>query len=409
MSSRRRPEHFSFFNLPRTLWYFLGEERWTFLLFSGVLLTVLCYTMVPPYIVGMIANFLIEYMKAGTEASVSIRPLFWLVGLLSGSYAIVAMIRLSSKRMLGRMSLNARYRAKVWGFERLLDSSLSWHQQESTGNKAQRVLTGAESVREWTGSIFIDFLSTVATFSGALIAGILLHPAFILFFVYYVGVLMATEIFFDNRISRLSDRINKSLENASGGFVESASNILSVKALGAAGTVTSNLAQREELARGLSYERLRLGNSKWMCFQIHNAMCWGVYLLVVAYMVMHGKLAAGFFLTYATYFDKLREAAVDFTDRFQLMIERKSNLGRMMPLFWIDNRLPQGTLEFPTGWVGIHVRGAVFRYEDKPAMGPLSLELRRGEIVGIAGPSGSGKSTLIKLLLGLYHLESGSL
>jgi ABC-type multidrug transport system fused ATPase/permease subunit len=30
-------------------------------------------------------------------------------------------------------------------------------------------------------------------------------------------------------------------------------------------------------------------------------------------------------------------------------------------------------------------------------------------MIGIAGPSGSGKSTLIKLLLGLYHLDGGSL
>jgi ABC-type multidrug transport system fused ATPase/permease subunit len=365
--------------------------------------------MVPPYIVGRIANFLIDYMQAGSGSRGSLRPLFWLIGLLAGSYALVAVIRLSSKRMLGRMSLNARYRAKVWGFERLLDSSLSWHQQESTGNKAQRVLTGAEAVREWTGDVLNNFLATVATFAGSLIAGVLLHPAFILFFLYYLGVLMATEVFFDNRIARLSDDINKSLENSSGGFVESASNILSVKAMGAAGSVANNLAEREELARRLSYERLRLGNSKWMCFQIHNAICWGTYLLFIAYMVMHGKLSAGFFLTYATYFDKLREAAVDFTDRFQLMIERKSNLGRMMPLFWIDNRLPQGTCDFPIGWSGIHIRGAVFQYDDKPAVGPLSLEVKRGEIVGIAGPSGSGKSTLIKLLLGLYHLERGSL
>src|SRR5262245_44955320 len=409
MSSSRRSEHFSFFDLPRALWYFLGDERWTFLAFSAVLLTVLCYMMVPPYIVGLIANFLIGYMKSGSSAGGSIRPILWLVGLLSGSYAVVALIRLSSKRMLGRISLNARYRAKVWGFERLLDSSLSWHQQESTGNKAQRVLTGAEAVREWTDVVLINFLGTVATFAGSLVAGLLLHPAFILFFVYYLGVLMATEVFFDNRISRLSDRINKSLENVSGGFVESASNILSVKAMGAADSMTSNLAQREELARRLSYERLRLGNTKWMCFQVHNAICWGTYLLVVAYMVMHGKLAAGFFLTYATYFDKLREAAVDFTDRFQLMIERKSNLGRMMPLFWIDNRLSTGSHKFPPEWDSIRIREAVFRYDDKPAVGPLSLEVQRGEIVGIAGPSGSGKSTLIKLLLGLYHLDRGTL
>jgi ABC-type multidrug transport system fused ATPase/permease subunit len=409
MSSANRHDHFSFSDLPRTLWYFLGEERWKFLGFSVVLLVVLCYTMVPPYIVGLIANFLIQYTKTGSAPSGSLRPVLVLLGLLSGTYAVVALVRLSSKRMLGRMSLNARYRAKVWGFERLLDSSLSWHQKESTGNKAQRVLTGAESVREWTGEVLTNFLATVATFIGSLVAAVLLHPAFILFFVYYLGVLIGIELLFDNRIGKLSDHINKSLENASGGFVESASNILSVKAMGAANTMTSNMAEREEVARRLSYERLRLGNTKWMCFQIHNAICWGIYLLVIAYAVMNGKLLAGYFLTYAMYFDKLREAAVDFTDRFQLMIERKSNLGRMMPLFWVDNRLRQGSLNFPADWHAIHIRDAVFHYDDKLAVGPLSFEVKRGEIVGITGQSGSGKSTLIKLLLGLYHLDRGTL
>src|SRR6185369_14062741 len=98
----------------------------------------------------------------------------------------------------------------------------------------------------------------VATFAGSLVAGILLHPAFIIFFVYYLGVVVAIERYFDRRIDALSNRINRSLENASGGFVESASNILSVKALGATESMTNKLAQREELARRLSYQRLRL-------------------------------------------------------------------------------------------------------------------------------------------------------
>jgi ABC-type multidrug transport system fused ATPase/permease subunit len=97
--------------------------------------------MVPPYIIGSIANFLIEYVKADATHRPSLAPLYWSVGLLSGSYAVAALIRLSSKRMMGRIGLNARYRAKVWGFEKLLDSSLSWHRQETTGNKAQRLLT----------------------------------------------------------------------------------------------------------------------------------------------------------------------------------------------------------------------------------------------------------------------------
>jgi ABC-type multidrug transport system fused ATPase/permease subunit len=400
---------FSFSDVPRALWYFLGPERWSFLGFSALLLTVLCYSLVPPYIVGLTANFLIAYLKADAAARPSTSPIFWYAGLLASSYAVVSLVRLSSKRVLGRISLNARYRAKVTGFERLLDSSLSWHQQESTGNKAQRLLTGAEAVREWTGDIVIDFLNTVAIFVGSLIAGILLHPAFILFFVYYVGVLITVERYFDRRIDRLSDRINQSLENATGGFVESASNILSVKALGAANSMTSSLAQREQLARGLSYQRLRLANTKWMCYQMHNAVSWGVYLSAVAMMVAGGKLLPGFFLTYVTYFDKLREATTTFTDRFQFLIERKSNLGRMIPIFWTDNRLNTGNQPFPADWPRITIDDAVFRYDEAPAIGPLSLDIRRGEIVGIAGKSGSGKSTLIKLLLGLYHLDRGTL
>ena len=407
MSNARQSESFTFFDLPRAIWYFLGPERSTFAFFSGILLVIFCYVMVPPYLAGLMTNFLIDYMREDAGNRPSLASLYRYVALLSLSYVAVALIRLSSKRMMGRISLNARYRAKVWGFERLLDSSLSWHQQESTGNKAQRLLTGAEAVREWTDEV-LNLLNTLATFVVALIAGIFLHPIFILFFLAYFGILVGIELYFDRRINRLSDRINKSMENASGRFVESASNILSVKAMGAADTMTSSLAKREELSRKLSYERLRLSNTKWMCYQIHNGICWGVYLLAVAHMVIDGKLLAGFFLTYATYFDKLRTAATEFTDRFQLMIERKSNLGRIMPLFWTDNRLPSGIRDFPHDWQGIAFRDVVIHYDDRP-VGPLSLEVKRGEIVGVSGPSGSGKSTLIKLLLGLYHPDNGSL
>src|SRR5262249_50578934 len=94
-SSSRRSSRFSFFNLASALWYFLGPERWAFLMFSGILLIVLCYTLVPPYIVGLTTNFLIGHVKSDSNLRPSISPLFWFAGLLSGSYAVVSLIRLS--------------------------------------------------------------------------------------------------------------------------------------------------------------------------------------------------------------------------------------------------------------------------------------------------------------------------
>jgi len=411
MSKQPSPEEssFRFRDLPRALWFFLAEERWKYLLFLFILLCVMFYTMVPPLLIGNIANYLFNYIKDGAPAGKDFSFFFILVGLLSGSYAVVAMTRLTSKRVLGRISLNARYRAKVWGFERLLDYSLAWHQKENTGNKAQRVLTGSEAVREWTGEVVNQITQGFAAFTGSLIACMFLHPALILIFIYYLGVLLSIESFFDRKISRLSDSINKSMENASGSFVESASNILAVKAMGAAGNMTSTIAEREEIARKLAYERLRLINTKWMCFQIHNSITWGVYLIIIGLMVIAGRLQPGFFLTYTVYFDRLRESSIEFTDRIQLMIERKSNLGRMMSIFWGQGRLEKGSLPFPREWDAIRLENAVFRYGSKPAIGPMTLEIARGQHIGVAGHSGSGKSTLIKLLLGLYHLESGHL
>jgi ATP-binding cassette subfamily B protein len=40
-------------------------------------------------------------------------------------------------------------------------------------------------------------------------------------------------------------------------------------------------------------------------------------------------------------------------------------------------------------------------------LGPIDLQLRRGEIVFVVGDNGSGKTTLIKLLAGLYTPTSG--
>ena len=37
----------------------------------------------------------------------------------------------------------------------------------------------------------------------------------------------------------------------------------------------------------------------------------------------------------------------------------------------------------------------------------VSLEINKGDILGFIGPNGAGKTTTIKLILGLYKLDSG--
>lgn len=61
--------------------------------------------------------------------------------------------------------------------------------------------------------------------------------------------------------------------------------------------------------------------------------------------------------------------------------------------------------------IAIRYRGVSFSYEagEAPALDRVSLEVRRGERLGILGPNGGGKSTLLKLTLGLLRGYSGTI
>ncbi|SDO23536.1 cyclic peptide export ABC transporter [Pseudomonas jinjuensis] len=78
------------------------------------------------------------------------------------------------------------------------------------------------------------------------------------------------------------------------------------------------------------------------------------------------------------------------------------------------NLLQQRPEPAPRSIASIELRDLRFSYPGEGGapgfgLGPLNLTLRQGEILFIVGENGAGKTTLIKLLLGLYAPQGGSL
>ncbi len=63
-----------------------------------------------------------------------------------------------------------------------------------------------------------------------------------------------------------------------------------------------------------------------------------------------------------------------------------------------------GTADAPL----LEVRGLSKAFPGVQALNDVSMTLRAGEILGLVGENGAGKSTLIKILIGLYQADSGS-
>ncbi|MFM0642769.1 cyclic peptide export ABC transporter [Paraburkholderia bryophila] len=82
------------------------------------------------------------------------------------------------------------------------------------------------------------------------------------------------------------------------------------------------------------------------------------------------------------------------------------------------NREPDLLIDAPAAalpeFERIELRGASYAFPAPTgapgfALGPVDLDVRRGEIIFIVGENGCGKTTLIKLLLGLYAPQEGEL
>ena len=58
----------------------------------------------------------------------------------------------------------------------------------------------------------------------------------------------------------------------------------------------------------------------------------------------------------------------------------------------------------------IKIKNLAFGYKnEKKLLGPINLDIQKGDIIGITGKNGSGKSTLIELICGFLKPQKGNI
>jgi len=397
-------KNFSWWDVPKAIWYFMDKDKKRFVIFFFVLLAVFFYELVPVWIVGKIVDFFTTY-----QTGQSLKIFYYYVIFIAVSWIITSFIRLKSKNVLSIIGLHLRTRARVWGFQRLTEFSLEWHTKENTGNKLQRIFTGAEALNRWMKVLRHDLLKFAAAVIGVFIYFLFVDLKLFLLSFIYALVFLYLEYWFGKRVLYLSNQFNELNQKAGGTYVEGASNLLSIKALGREKEISSRVFNREEMARDISIKRTNLTNLKWKVFQVIFGITLGIFILLVGKAAAAQTITVGAIVVLFTYFYiRLGGNLADISEIYTDMVEAWSDVVKMMPIFKETEFIKRGNETFPRDWKTIEIKNAQMDYgSGQMGLQDFNLVLKRNTKTGIAGLSGSGKSTLAKIILGLYALKSG--
>jgi putative pyoverdin transport system ATP-binding/permease protein len=170
------------------------------------------------------------------------------------------------------------------------------------------------------------------------------------------------------------------------------------------------LASSVELVRGARTAGLRISvtATSWGSF-LFFVLIGSVLFLLGNVFELSGRVMSGYALMFLYMMLPLEAVlgAIPNLNRTRVALER------IQAIEAAPTVVPPPSNEAATGFRCVRLEQATHRYlrdnEDGTfVLGPLDLSLNAGEILFVVGGNGSGKTTLAKLLVGLYHPESGS-
>lgn len=404
----KEDSHFSWFDVLRSFWFFYKDQGPSFFFWIVALFLVNFYQLVPPLILGKLIDIL---------STPSSKDTFYFIVLLIGFAGFVhiatSLIRLHGKNIIGDHKDTVFYKAKVKGFEKLLEMSLHWHSQESAGNKVQKISAGINASGRLMQLLTNDIFYGVTTLVGTLVFFMIKAPILAVLVLAYVLCFFTINKIFYSKEQELWASIHKSQESSSGKYYDGLNNLVTIKSLGASSSFQKAVHATEQNTLDLQMKARRLNNTKWRWFQGVNAVVQMIALAYVSHGVLQNIFSIGSVLIFFNYMQSITRVVGDMTSYYEDLVSMKIALGRMMPIYWSKDDSYFGEKTFPNIWDTLSFDSVDFSYkatdtkEKLHDLKGITLTIKRGEKIGIVGRSGSGKSTFAKLLMGLYRADSG--
>lgn len=294
----------------------------------------------------------------------------------------------------------------------ILRSDYSFISRHHSGDLIQRMDADSAAVYNGVTGFVGSSVGMVTSLVTAVAALLQIAPGFTLFFG-AVGILLGSTAMLFRRVLKELSKDHSAANGRVMGFLhESISKLMVIQALDVAPEVERRTAQTLDDRWTVRQKQRNMQLLSRFGISLVSAASYLVTMLWCAWKLFAGEITYGDVTAVLSLVSTVRNTATSLPRTLPRMFNVTASCDRIMELEALprqadpDVKKVRAMYDSLTGFTADHL---TFAYDRDPVMTDVSLSIPKGRLTVIIGQSGIGKSTLLKLLLGLYRPNSGSL
>ncbi len=292
-----------------------------------------------------------------------------------------------------------------------INLDMNFHKTKQPGEMIERVDGDVNMLFEFFSSLILDIFSNLILIIGILVMFIFVNSVIGGIFTIYTIISLVV-------IRKYQLAGVKPWENAYeaqgkfwGMMDEELTNIEDIKSSGAVNYAVHKYLVRLKDVFHIQKRATMLGFKMWNLSTCIETI--GVFIAIGSglYLWKNEGVSIGTIYLIYEYTKRINNPLNMIRRRLGVLQKAEASILRVKELFEIKSSIKDGDMELEgNGPLDVDIRNVSFEYTEGIAvLENLSLNIKRGKVLGILGRTGSGKSTLVRLLSKLYEPTEGEI
>lgn len=381
------------------------KEKINLFLATGIMLIAGFLTNLPAIILGRFVDTIIAIENPAFQMAIPF------LSAIIGIVILKEMLTVLRKYLVENIATQTEKKQTVKVVKHVLKTDMQSFHTQQIGSLHGRIFRSIHGLIRLIKLNFLDFFPSIFAALAALTIAFVQKPILAPFMILVIpaGLFIVVKQIGSQKGIRI--KLLRGKENIDGKVVEMMGGLETIRVTN---TTEYEVKKIENVAEQL--RKIEIKHHIWM--SIYDAMKYFneafFYILVVSisiYFAVNGIITKGDILTYSILFmsvlsplrevhrilDEAHESSIRVDDLYELL-ERPQD-----PSFRVKESKSKVTQKV------IKIENLSFSYTNQKVLDNISVMIRKGEKIGIAGASGCGKSTFVKILLRLVHGYSGEI